>query len=98
MRAHVAEAFLQQDSTGQRKVLSKMETMALLDEIESTFRDSSPAAHLRMVHRWESGDFIIADNLAIGHEASSDTQRPPEQIGLRVMHRCTIAGTTVPEK
>ena len=39
-----------------------------------------------------------ADNLAVGHEASPDTQLPPEEIGLRVMHRVTVAGKTKPSK
>ena len=38
------------------------------------------------------------DNLAVGHVASPDTQLPPEEIGLRVMHRVTVAGKTRPSK
>lgn len=49
-------------------------------------------------HKYQPGDFIISDNLAVGHEASPDTQWPREQIGLRVMHRVTVRGTTKPGK
>jgi len=49
-------------------------------------------------HKYQPGDFIISDNLAVGHEASPDTQWPREQIGLRVMHRVTVGGTTKPGK
>ena len=47
---------------------------------------------------YKAGDFIVSDNLAVGHEASASTQRPPSEIGLRVMHRVTIAGKTRPRK
>lgn len=50
------------------------------------------------VHNWEPGDFIISDNLSVGHEASEETQYPVEQVGLRVMHRVTVAGKTPPAK
>ena len=56
---------------------------------------------LKLTHthtQWRAGDFIISDNLAIGHEASPDTQLPPEEVGLRVMHRTTVRGTHKPTK
>lgn len=93
-----AEAFIEEDEGDQRRLLSKMETLNVLDEIEATFQEGGAGAHLRWSHRWQPGDFIIADNLAVGHEASPDTQRPPSQVGLRVMHRCTVAGTATPQK
>ncbi len=49
-------------------------------------------------HNWEPGDFIISDNLAVGHEASPQSQFPRSQVGLRVMHRVTIAGKSKPRK
>lgn len=48
--------------------------------------------------QWREGDFIITDNLAVGHEASPDTQLPRSEVGLRVMHRTTIKGTHRPCK
>ena len=39
-----------------------------------------------------------ADNLALGHEAAPETQLPPSRVGLRVMHRVTVAGKTPPKK
>ena len=61
-------------------------------------QDGGPGAKLRWFHQWKAGDFIIADNLAVAHEANADTQQPPTQVGLRIMHRCTVAGKTVPQK
>lgn len=42
--------------------------------------------------QWREGDFIIIDNLAVGHKASKETQLPRHLVGLRVMHRTTTAG------
>ncbi len=48
--------------------------------------------------QWEAGDFIISDNLAVGHLASPDTQLPREEVGLRVMHRTIVKGTYRPDR
>lgn len=53
---------------------------------------------IQYVHNWEPGDFIISDNLAVAHEATEETQLPRSQVGLRVLHRVTIAGTVPPQK
>jgi hypothetical protein len=50
------------------------------------------------VLQWEEGDFIISDNLAVGHEATPETQLPRDVVGLRVLHRTTIKGTVPPAK
>ena len=44
------------------------------------------------------GDFIITDNLAVGHEATPETQLPQEEVGLRIMHRTTVKGQHEPKK
>ncbi len=49
-------------------------------------------------HEWQPGDFIISDNLALGHEAAPETQLPRSEVGLRVMHRVTVKGKTPPKK
>ncbi|KAL5017589.1 hypothetical protein ScPMuIL_007178 [Solemya velum] len=49
-------------------------------------------------HKWETGDFIITDNLALAHHPSKESQLEPAQIGLRVLHRVTVEGTSVPSK
>ena len=33
-------------------------------------------------HVYREGDLIISDNLAVGHEASPDTQLPRDQVHL----------------
>ena len=44
------------------------------------------------------GDFIISDNLAVGHEATPETQLPQEEVDLRIMHRTTVKGLYEPKK
>lgn len=48
--------------------------------------------------QWKAGDFIISDNLALGHEAHPSTQYSRDKVGLRVMHRTTIKGILPPAK
>ena len=78
------------------RVLDAHETNDIIDGIHYEFVKNNGDIQYR--HKYESGDFIISDNLAVGHEASPDTQKPPEIIGLRVMHRVTIAGKYKPKK
>lgn len=48
--------------------------------------------------QWEVGDFIISDNLSVGHEATPETQYALKDVGLRILHRTTIRGTNIPSK
>ena len=48
--------------------------------------------------RWEPGDLALCDNLAAAHYAPPGTQGPRERVGLRILHRITIAGEVVPTK
>ncbi len=38
--------------------------------------------------QWQPGDFLISDNLALGHEADPDTQLPRIQVGR--CERCAV--------
>lgn len=51
-----------------------------------------------MLLQWQEGEFIISDNLAVGHEAAPETQWPVSQVGLRVLHRVTTKGHYPPKK
>ena len=46
----------------------------------------------------EEGDFIISDNLAIGHEATPETHLPRDVFVWHVWHRTAIKGTVPPAK
>ena len=80
----------------QERKTSDQETRQILQGINEEIEKDGGTLQYR--HKWESGDFIISDNLSVGHEASQDTQKPRSEIGLRVMHRVTIAGKVVPSK
>ena len=57
-------------------------------------------ADIGHVMKWEQGDFMIIDNLALAHYASDGTQECSHIVGLRVLHRTTIKGCTetIPQK
>jgi len=46
----------------------------------------------------EEGDFIISDNLAVGHEATPDPQLPRDVVVWHVWHHTAIKGTVPPAK
>ena len=73
-----------------------------MEETESTLtaiqEEIMKAKELIYRHEWQPGDFIISDNLALGHEAAPETQLPRSEVGLRVMHRVTVKGKTPPAK
>lgn len=48
--------------------------------------------------QWKEGDFVITDNLAVGHFASANAIRPRSEVGLRILHRTTIGGISKPSK
>jgi hypothetical protein len=50
------------------------------------------------VLQWEEGDFIISDNLTVGHQATPDTQLPTDVVSLHVSHHTAINGTLPPAK
>lgn len=58
---------------------------AIIDSLIQTFQ-------------WHEGDFIISDNRAVAHEATPETQYPVSKVGLRILHRTTIAGSSIPTK
>ena len=82
--------------TPQAKRMNDEETEEIKAGIHAEFVKNS--GDIQYVHEWQPGDFLISDNLALGHEASPDTQLSTSQVGLRVMHRVTIAGKHKPQK
>ena len=91
----MTQGFIQDyNMTNQRK-LSEQETKEVLSGIHQEFVKNE--GEIQYHHIYISGGFIVSNNLAVGHEASPDTQQSPEIIGLRVMHRVTIAGKHKPQ-
>jgi len=92
----MTQGFILDYQKSTEKKLTESETSKILSGIHHEFTKNDGAVQYH--HKYEAGDFIISDNLAVGHEASPDTQQSPEVIGLRVMHRVTIAGKHKPIK
>ncbi|XP_045157201.1 alpha-ketoglutarate-dependent taurine dioxygenase-like [Mercenaria mercenaria] len=92
----MTEAFVWDYGTDKERVTSQQETRQILQEIHNEIVKDN--RRLIYSHKWEEGDFIISDNLAVGHEATPETQYPVEEVGLRILHRTTIRGTTIPQK
>jgi len=47
-----------------------------------------------IAYEYRENDCIFIDNLAVAHRASPDAHRPPEEQGLRIMHRSTVRGVS----
>merc|ERR1712004_792752 len=92
----MTEGYMWDYGSKQQRVASEEEFDAIQREIHHEFVKNNKA--IQYSHKWKKGDFIISDNLAVGHEAHPDTQLSRSQVGLRVMHRTTIKGTIPPTK
>ena len=67
------------------------EVAAMLDELDGYVERFAEQAAYR--HQWRAGDLLLCDNLAVAHLAAPATQAPPEEGGLRILHRVVVAGT-----
>ncbi|KAJ6649171.1 putative dioxygenase [Pseudolycoriella hygida] len=92
----MTERFIWNYKKANEKWTSADETNNLLDEIHEVITIANK--NLIYKHDWQPGEFIISDNLAVGHEATVETQYPRDKVGLRVLHRTTIKGVHRPQK
>lgn len=92
----MTEAFIWDKGSPEERRTDEKETKDLLQEI--TDEIEKDGRRLVYPHEWKDGDFVITDNLAVGHFASANAIRPVSEIGLRVLHRTTIRGTSRPSK
>ncbi|GLH16469.1 Uncharacterized protein GBIM_20733 [Gryllus bimaculatus] len=88
--------FIWDKGTPRERNASHEEFEEIIREIHYEF--VKDGGKIQYSHKWEDGDFIISDNLAVGHEATPETQFPREKVGLRVLHRTTVMGSKPPEK
>ena len=93
----MTDGFILDHSTPNSRETTEEETDSILKSIYTKIT-SHTGLDLQYKHDWKPGDFIISDNLALGHEASPETQYPKSEVGLRVMHRVTIEGKHIPTK
>ncbi|XP_063962996.1 alkylsulfatase-like [Lytechinus pictus] len=92
----MTDAFIWDYGTPGQRLTNPIETQEILNEIHHEFVKDDGA--VQYSHKWQVGDFIISDNLAVGHEATPQTQDSVERVGLRVLHRTTVKGTQPPTK
>mmetsp|Transcript_33328 Transcript_33328/g.83957 ORF Transcript_33328/g.83957 Transcript_33328/m.83957 type:complete len:326 (+) Transcript_33328:321-1298(+) len=91
----MTRGFIWDKGTPDSRVTGEAETEALLGELEQLLQENEDLVYR---HEWKDGDFLITDNLALAHEATPETQLPVSQVGLRILHRTTVAGVHVPSK
>ncbi|EDV22354.1 uncharacterized protein TRIADDRAFT_58876 [Trichoplax adhaerens] len=70
----MTDAFIWDKGTPNEHLTTPEETQKILADIHSEIISSQ----LIYRHKWRVGDFIISDNLAVGHEATEETQHDPE--------------------
>ncbi|XP_078481351.1 alpha-ketoglutarate-dependent sulfate ester dioxygenase-like [Ciona intestinalis] len=80
-------------TSGKLDLLNEEENKSVISAIQSAIESVTVYSH-----KWlETGDFILSDNLAVGHRAGS-IPSSVETAGLRILHRVTVAGKTSPCK
>jgi len=91
----MTEGFLLDYGSSEQKLCDPQTSNNILKQIKEEVLKN---VDLIYQHVYKEGDLVISDNLAVGHEASPDTQLSRDKIGLRVMHRVTIKGKSCPSK
>lgn len=79
-----------------RKPSGFLRASVIQDELTKKLDEAVEKIGVKM--NWEVGDFAINDNLGNCHYAPPGTQNNSRTAGLRILHRTTIAGDTIPEK
>ena len=76
--------------TAQERTLGEAEAAAALAKLDAHV--AALAEAYCYAHEWRAGDTLVVDNLQVAHLAPPETMLPPEDIGLRVLHRVVVAG------
>ncbi|KAK7578096.1 hypothetical protein V9T40_010301 [Parthenolecanium corni] len=92
----MTERFLWDYKSPDERITDPSESRALLEEIHEQIVKKNSDLIYR--HEWQPGEFVMSDNLAVGHEAVPETQLSRKDVGLRVLHRTTIKGVHKPTK
>ncbi|MCA1780190.1 MAG: TauD/TfdA family dioxygenase [Xanthomonadaceae bacterium] len=73
------------------RLLNAEELTRLCHEYNNTL-DAGLDNGYAIAYEYQKNDCIFIDNLAVAHRASPDAHLPPEQQGLRILHRSTVRG------
>ncbi|KAK7465207.1 hypothetical protein BaRGS_00037611 [Batillaria attramentaria] len=90
------DGFVWDYKTERERYTDRSETWQLVQEIHREITKDNN--RLVYSHKWEVGDFIVADNLALAHQASPESQLPVSEVGLRILHRTAVEGKWRPRK
>jgi len=77
-------AVIETDEAGTHRTLNKEEMTALFNAYNTLLQEHC------ISFKYQSGDLVIIDNLAVAHRASPSAHR--RSSGLRILHRTTIKG------
>jgi taurine dioxygenase len=83
-------------SPDRRGAVAVLPAAAVQEELAARLDAAVGAIGIKV--RWEAGDLAVCDNLGTVHYAPPGTQGSRGLVGLRILHRTTIAGETVPAK
>ncbi|KAF6199203.1 hypothetical protein GE061_007228 [Apolygus lucorum] len=92
----MTSSFIYDYGTDYQRLTTPEETKKIIKSIDEEF--VKDGGNILYKHEWEVGDFIMSDNLSVGHEASPESQIPRSEVGLRVLHRTTAKGEVPPSK
>ncbi|XP_013397040.1 uncharacterized protein LOC106163877 [Lingula anatina] len=90
------KCFVWDRGTPEERWTAKEETDEIVKEIQQAFDKNQ--SKLMYEHKWEPGDFIISDNLSVAHLAGQAARQSRKEVGLRILHRVSVAGTHRPQK
>lgn len=82
-------AVIERTPSGSLRLLSPEELKKLCRDYQELMQNGLKDGYT-IKYEYENGDCIIIDNLAVGHRAAPEAHRPPEEQGLRIMHRVTV--------
>jgi taurine dioxygenase len=77
------------DGEMQFRLLNKEEMKKLFNDYNDLLNNGVEDGYT-INYQYNEGDFIVIDNLAVGHRASPEAHKSAEEQGLRIMHRTTV--------
>ena len=73
------------------RLLNAEEMQQLCDEYNNIL-DAGLENGYAIAYEYQENDCVFIDNLAVAHRASAEAHLPPDEQGLRIMHRSTVRG------
>lgn len=73
------------------RLFSAEELTALCHQYNDLLNDGLKNGYA-MLYEYQQNDCLFIDNLAVAHRAAPEAHLPPEEQGLRIMHRSTVRG------